>query len=310
MKKTIIKSLLGTLLAATLLVPAACTSGRTALDAQEPFSATANAPETATANPRLPPPPTKSLGVEAKVDRKKYLPGDTVRIDLTLTNVTGDPVIVGEFPPRTVISRYGQVFRTIEQVGQELELRPGQTVNYGVSWDQKDENGEQVLPASSYQVAVENVTVTKGNSSVQESYHELTAIQIDYPQGTLEKAIDVSNSARADGITITLTKIESSAEQMRVYLIKTPGYATETGILEPPSFRGRADITGAYRFDDGSALNTVSFGYREVSGGVEYEFEFLYPPPSDAKVLHFSIETFSMPGVGEYGPFEFEVPLR
>jgi len=74
---------------------------------------------------------------------------------------------------------------------------------------------------------------------------------------------------------------------------------------------GRADILVTYRFDDGNIFETDIFGYLVLENSVAYSWDYmLYPAPSDAQTLFFTVNSLSLPEAGVYGPFEFEVQLQ
>ncbi len=145
----------------------------------------------------------------------------------------------------------------------------------GTNWTMKD--GKSNLLYTNWQ---SNILPSKRLPPVttQYSFHEVGQVNIVFPQGVMEKVIEVNQSQTADGITLTLQRVELLADRMKIYVLKTPGYTpSQPGKPEPPSLAGKADITGTYSVDDGDTLGLGSFGYRPVDDwGVEYIWESLY----------------------------------
>jgi hypothetical protein len=256
-------------------------------------------------------PPPRSLKVTAVTDKPSYLPGEKVELAFSLTNITQDPLTLSNFPPYTEVTHKGILVRTFESGGHEIKLEPGETTTYNLTWDQLDSEGDFVSPAS-YEIAAEYITITKGSplSTTQESYHEIATVVIEFPQGAMEKTIELSQSQTVNGITITLERVELSATEMKVYILKTPGYTSPPNVVEPPSRTDIADIRGTYKVDDGATLSTFSWGYQTLGDGDKIVWEGLYPVPSDAQTLFFTITRLSIADKGDFGPWEFKVPLQ
>ena len=255
-------------------------------------------------------PPQRSLRVTAVTDKASYLPGEKVELRFSLANITGEPLTLNNFPPYTEISHQGILVRTFERGSQAVKLEPGESKTYTIIWDQLDSQGNPVNPAV-YQVAAQYISITKGSLSApyREGYSEIVPIVIEFPQGAMQKTIEVNQSQTVGGVTVTLNRVELSDTEMKIYLLKTP-VPPKKDPLEPPDWRGKADIQGTYRVDDGDTLETGSFGWLVRENAVEYVSGNLYPVPSDAQILYFTITRLSIPNVGDYGPFEFKVPLQ
>ncbi len=282
--------------------------------------------------PKTTTPPQKLLKVTAVTDKASYLPGEQVEITVSFTNVTQGPVILDNFPPDTKIARDVTV-RIFNHGNQQVQLEPGESTTYSVVWDQigyeyggehvsggtifwdqLGSEGKQVNP-SVYRIGA-YVYITKDSARTLQGFHELPTVTIEFPQGSMNKTIEVNQSRTADGITMTLERVELSVDRMKIYIFKTPGYTpSRPGQREPESLAGRAVIQGTYRIDNGDALALGSFGYRPVDDrGVEYLWESLYPVPADAHSLSVRITRFSTTTGGVIadndGPWEFQAPLQ
>ncbi len=126
----------------------------------------------------------------------------------------------------------------------------------------------------------------------------------------MEKTIKLNQSQTVNRITITLERVELSAIGMEIYIMKTPGYVSPPNVIEPPSRTDIADIRGTYQVDDGAMLSTFSWGYQTLGNGDKIVWEDLYPVPSDAQTLFYTITRLSIANKGDSGPWEFKVPLQ
>jgi hypothetical protein len=265
-------------------------------------------PPTATPPPRL-------LRVTAVTDKPSYLPGEQVEITVSLDNITGESLALSHFT-YTEISRLGYILKTFDDDSRVFTLAPGKSTKFTLIWDQLDNRGIPVKPAI-YQLAVEYINIVKSSAqeTTEQSFHEIGQLQIEFPQGTLEKVIEVNQSQTADGITLTVERVKLSAERLIIVVLKTPGYTpSQTDRPEPPSRAGRAEIQGTYSIDNGAATGLGSFGYGQVANGIQYTWQDLYPVPADAHTLTFTITRFApLTGsvIGDFdGPWEFTVQLQ
>jgi hypothetical protein len=266
--------------------------------------------ETITAAPKTTTPPPRSLKVAAVTDKPAYLPGEQVKIILSVTNITCDMLTLGNWPPFTEIKLQGVPFKTVSPGSQQVELAPEETRNYTLDWDQLDSTGKQAHPAI-YTVSAEFRSITPSSLPLThgEGYHEMGPVIINFPQGFLQKTLELNQSQTVDGVTLNLNRVKISDNGIDISMLKTP-VPPLTIANEPPDLRGQAEIKGTYRIDSGENINISYFGYLVVENGVTYEAHCLNPVPSDAGVLYFSITSLSLRKGGTYGPFEFEVPLR
>jgi len=92
------------------------------------------------------------------------MPGETIKLTLTFTNITQEPLTLSNFPPYTELSHTYTLVKSFERGSQEIELAPGESTESSLIWDQLDTDGKQVRPAV-YSVAAEYITVTQGTPS-------------------------------------------------------------------------------------------------------------------------------------------------
>ncbi len=285
-----------------------------------------------TVPPRTTTPPQRSLKVAAVTDKASYLPGEKVEITVSVTNITQEPIILDNFPSDVKIAGFDTI-RVYNHGNQQVQLEPGESTTYIVVWDQIGYKygservangiisweyfggeGKPVNP-STYRIEA-YVYFIKGSAPMLEGFGDLTRVTIEFPQGTMNKTIEVNQSQTVDGITMNLERIELNADRMKIYVFKTPvNIPSQPGQLQPQFLAGSADIQGTYRIDNDAPVDLGSFGYRIVEGqGVEYFWADLYPVPADARSLSIRITGFSTTAgsvvVDSDGPWEFTIPLE
>jgi hypothetical protein len=274
---------------------------------------TTTAAPTARPTPTPPPVTPKPPGPEDRplqvttVPEAQYLPGQTVRITIDFTNIGPEAITLSQYPPEIqMLSRADKMVRLFMAGAEELQLEPGATATYNLTWDQRDENGTQVSPGW-YLIDVKNVTYVRGSPprTTRASFGETAKIYIQYPQGAMEKVIDLNQSKTVNGITITLERAELSAEGAMFYcFVVPPGYTPSqsvTMVMTP--------VHANYSFD-GITRDAGLAGWGARGDGIKlvwgYPERLLDPVPSDARELTFTITRF-----GDVdGPWEFKIPLE
>mgnify|MGYP001090198506 CR=1 FL=1 len=131
------------------------------------------------------------------------------------------------------------------------------------------------------------------------SFVTITEVLLQYPQGAMEKTIEVNQSQIVNGVTITLERVELSWKEAKFYAFATPpGYSLRQG---PAWAQYTAD--GITKDAGPSGVGFQEDGMR-LSWGTDRFWSD--PVPSDAKELTFTINEF-----GDWqGPWEFQVPLE
>jgi hypothetical protein len=94
-----------------------------------------------------------------------YTAGEEIDIQFSFKNIA-DETFTFPFPPEIRIGDLGiEVVRTFD-VGQgTMTLAPGQSQDYDLTWDQKDNTGMQVPPGD-YQIIIPNVQLGEGKGVV------------------------------------------------------------------------------------------------------------------------------------------------
>ena len=128
----------------------------------------AEAPKMALSADESAPAPEAMEAMEAVIDFKvtpsgpivsEY--GTEVSYQLTFTNVTDKTVTITPFPPRITIIGDGilRPVRILPEGDKTIEVGPSGNITYILTWDQRDDNGDQVTPGW-YTVVTGAVTTT------------------------------------------------------------------------------------------------------------------------------------------------------
>jgi|GEM_PF-514902 len=243
-----------------------------------------------------------------------FLPGEEVKVEFRFSNASSEPITVAPFSPGIEIVRprtdEDGVVRSFAEGSGQLDISPVETVEYTLVWDQKDDNGKQVVPGW-YYVDVKGITVTKATAPTRTgmSFGSIARLLIQFPQGAMEKIIEVNQSQTVSDLTITLERVELSATGATFYAFTIPpDYSpprTEGPPLPPPMVPVHAQYTvdGVTNDAGYSSVGAQGSGIRLIWGHHEAGLD---PVPSDARELTFTITSFG----DRSGPWEFSIPLE
>lgn len=320
MMKRIITALLMLLL---LSMPVACASNVAPATTPHPAPVPAPAPAPPPAPPSsptptpppmpVPPPPFKASVVPYK---GYYLPGERVEVKMSFTNMSSETITFSPYPPEIRVTPrlnyFDQVLFSVAAGSQTLEIEPKETVSVNFGWDQKDKTGEQVPPGW-YNVIFIGISVRHGESQYGTSPESHVLIQ--YPQGAMEKILDLDQSQTVNGITITLERIELGSARMMVLASGTlPGHALPPGPQAAFPFQ---QVFAEYSVDVDDVKETDAAGMQYLENTTRFIWDRFDPIPSDAKELVFRINTVSLRFVPDKnhgnsvtGPWEFRVSLE
>jgi flagellar hook assembly protein FlgD len=95
---------------------------------------------------------------------RAYALGEPASFEAKMTNTTNDTIVLDPFPPVVTITSSGEekVVRTLPAGTNKVTALPGETVVFSVTWDQKDDSGNQV-PAGGY---IPVVSLMSGEQSI------------------------------------------------------------------------------------------------------------------------------------------------
>jgi len=233
--------------------------------------------------------------------------GGSVEIKLTFTNFDSVARVMRDFPPEIKIESRNLPFtnnivRTFTAGQEQPELQPGESKSYTLTWDQKDDKGQQV-PYGWYSIRVNLYSRESTDTmSMQGSEGQATRVLVLPPGGVMEKDIELDQSQVANGITVNLEKMEMDTRGAALYVMCIPEN------YEPAEESTRVTGTDAqYKVDDEDWKPAIKseFGTYLLENGVRYIWD-LDPVPQEADTLSFQINR-----IGDIeGRWEFKIQLN
>ena len=255
-------------------------------------------------------PPPALLAVEVVPSKMVASPpGEGTKIELVFENISSASITVAPFPPAIQVEnpRTGEPVRSFPEGDERLELAPSARFDYTLVWDQEDNDGEPMAPGwySVYAGAVVLYQDTEPTEIHQSLF--LTHLLIQFPQGAMEKVIELNQTQTANDLSITLQRVELHAERVVFSAFLTPAdysLPQESEGLKPKwIFPASAQYTvaGVVKDAGGTEIQYLDDGIRLTWG--QYQ-PYLDPVPSDARELVFII------GSDWPEPWEFSIPLQ
>ena len=257
------------------------------------------------------PAPESELPFEAGIgfDKDRFLPGEEVMFGIGIMNLSSGMITIDPFPPAMQIKPVGQDEAVYSSAAgnRTLDIEPDYPDSWYRSkgfWDQKDNNGEQV-PPDWYEISYEYVIIEQ-ETGKRYTANPTARFQIVRPDSAMNKDLEVNQSVTAEGISVTLERIELNAVEATVYIFTTPpGYSLpQAGQLEEHS-SFVMHSAAEYSVDGGITKQPVDIGAQFNESGARLIWD-LDPIPIDAKEL-----TFTITQLGEWkGPWKFEIQLE
>jgi hypothetical protein len=233
--------------------------------------------------------------------------GESVEMKITFTNYDAETRIMLNYPPRVTIESRNLSFehRTVRSFPpdqEQLQLQPGETKEYLLVWDQKDDNGQQV-PYGWYEIRtmVQSYRITD-TKTTQGASGRVTRILVIPLSGVMEKTFEVNQSQTVNGVTVNLEKIELKAQKANVYTF------TASSDYAPENFSTLYISTDAeYKVDNENWKPALkeSFGTIGLEDGVRHIWD-LDPVAQNSEELILRINRIN----DWEGPWEFKVPLQ
>lgn len=257
---------------------------------------------------------TVSLEVSIKPLQESYSLGEDIEIEYSYSNVGEERVVLLD-PPKILIQPQSREMKGLTRpwpVGErKIVVEPGETVSNILTWDQKNDDGQQVEPGW-YNIGIEPHRIS-GASGMRYGSSE---VLIQYPQGAMEGVIVVNQSRGTTGLintwtrpetvfdlTLTLERVELSSTNTFIYgWLNSPQFATVTFDHAPWMGASSAKYT-----IDSSAKHALGFktGERTADKGLGFRWE-LNPIPVEAEEL-----TFTVTSIFDWQvTWEFQIPLH
>jgi hypothetical protein len=149
-----------------------------------------------TRKPPSPAPPQISVEADASLDKDAYLPGEDIVIEFSFKNVTTETFELAPFPPQIEIMRpspYDEPVRSFPAGAESKSLAPDEVVSYTLTWDQRNDQGQQVAYGHYY---LKLLFVSR--------YLQLLILPAE---GVIERTIEVNESLTVNDITFTLERV-------------------------------------------------------------------------------------------------------
>jgi hypothetical protein len=269
--------------------------------APEPTPTPAPAP---TPTPSPAPGPTRYIEADASLNKDTYLPGEDVVIEFSFKNVTSEPFQIDPFPPLIQISHHSEVLRSFSPWEATNTLGPDEVVTYILTWDQSDEQ-EQQVPYGNYYIKLGDIKL--GDRTMSLHLSGTRQFLILPAEGVIEKTIEINESRTVDGITITLKRVELTTTGMEVYAFNTPPdyYLSERPQPPPPEFM-KLHAEAEYSLDGGPVIEAGPSGIGFLEDGMRHSWTHLDPVPKGTKEI-----TFVITKLGDCeSRWEFKIPLE
>ncbi|MDD4985711.1 MAG: hypothetical protein PHQ43_07975 [Dehalococcoidales bacterium] len=351
---------IGILLVTSVLLIVSCAEEKAS---PLPETSTANEAPVVVPSPTPPPdrfgmsgaiPPTGrenvySVQIDLVPSKLVYVPGEQFQMELVLANASQgevEPVILNQLPPIVNLTKAG-VFsgpavppglalpdtesgesmpvKTFPAgTGQET-LAKGDAITYSLTWDQKDEDGNQVPSGWYYYESNYCYRPESSENSVGSGVRK-KAFLIQYPQGAMQKTIEVNQSQTVANLPITTLNSETKLVDVVINLQRVElnemgatFYATMTSPNNPvsgynnPEWLSHVPLSAQYVVD-GVTKEARAPNSQFLDSGIEFRWgaspdddNYLDPVPVDAKQL-----TFVIPEIRPdwEGPWEFEIQLE
>ncbi|MDD5501047.1 MAG: hypothetical protein PHH57_05100 [Candidatus Omnitrophica bacterium] len=334
----------------TALSPAATTAPGTTAVAESPVVAPVPiAPPGTTLDPMPGRTNVYSVEIDLVPSKLVYLPGEQIDMKLVLTNAsTGDveSVIIISLPPVVNLVRTGSFSGPVRppgivippsEAGQsgavktysagtgEKTLAKGEELTYDLTWDQKDKGGNQVSPGWYNYESTCYYRPESSENNVGSGVGK-RAFLIQYPQGAMQKTIEVNQSKTITGLPITtlngetkLVDVTITLERVELNEMGATFYATLTSPNNPvtgydnPEWMGHVPMSAQFVVD-GTVKEVRAPNSQFLDDGIEFrwgasadDLNYLDPVPADAKGL-----TFVIPEIRPdwTGPWEFKIQLE
>jgi hypothetical protein len=286
-----------------------------------------------------------SVQIDLVPSKLVYMPGEQVQMELVLTNASKgevEPVIVSPLPPTISLvasgvflgpamppnvnrgTESGAPVKTFPAGIDEKTLAKGEKQTYNLTWDQKDEDGNQASPGWYYYESSYNFRQESSENGVGSGLRK-RAFLIQYPQGAMLETIELNQSKTITGLPLTVnseTKLVDVVINLQRVELNDMGatfYAVMSSPDNPvsghnnPEWLGHVPLSAHYVVD-GVVKEARAPNSQFLDSGIEFRWgaspdddNYLDPVPADAKQL-----TFVIPEIRPdwEGPWEFEILLE
>jgi len=262
-------------------------------------------------------PVERLIGFEVRADKDAYQPGEDITIDFSIENVSGRTIEIAPFPPEVRIRRQiaDREIRAFPAGTETKSLDPGEVAGVVVTWDQRDNLGQQVA-VGHYDLRIGPINM--GERTETHDMLENVRLLVLPAEGVLEKTVEVNESQTVNGVAITLERLDLTATGAAFYAFHVPpdykqfeqpvapGTEQPEGLEPPPPWMMKLHAYAEYSLDGGPAkvAGWAGLGFRE--DGLRLSWIMLDPVPKGTQEL-----TLLVTKLGDReGPWEFLVSLE
>ncbi len=251
--------------------------------------------------------PGSSPPLKFKVNPLKsfFMPGEEVKIAIVFENAGSELLTLRPYPPEIKLVKYHpySVAHVFDPGDGELKLMPGENTTYILKW-----NSDANLTPGFYYVEIE-CTGDYGSKEDWSVSTSLGRILIQYPQGAMEKDVDVNQTQIVNGVTVILEKVEMTSVGGKVYVLVqlpvTPQTSSSPSAPLPEPTPPPGKYTAVYRIDGSDEKHAYSPGLKWVDDRLRITWS-IDPIPADTKEM-----TFVITEISEWkGPWEFRINLE
>jgi hypothetical protein len=254
------------------------------------------------------------------LDRDVINPGEPASVNITIGNLASRPLIIRPFPPGVrATDSCRSVVRTIPFGPGDRVIPPGDTLVYALEWDLNNDHGvrlppgryrvelfwEEELPPFDYTSGPPPPIPTRTGDIIIPEWG-VGPLVVRYPEGAIDRVIDVNRTVTVAGLPVTLERLECSEENVLAsFLYPIPSGTLPPGIppaaiTPPPPDTG----PGLFSIDGGVECPFTTMPVTPVGGLWRVKGD-LPPVSRNARKLTIIIPELA----GQKGPWVFEVPL-
>ncbi|MDD5189941.1 MAG: hypothetical protein PHE50_02730 [Dehalococcoidales bacterium] len=246
------------------------------------------------------------LQAEAVIPKKHYYPGEGIQISVTVKNISAGDITLGATPIVLSIIR-DQTGFAIQNYATDMFTKPvppNNSIAFSAYWNQRDADGN-LVPPGAYHLELEDLRINDQNVTLQFTRPVDFEIVADTTAdlGQLKTILEFNQPQTANGVTVTLQKLEMYLYGYKIYFTATPppGYVAGSGLYPEANFIATAD----FYIDRGWIQSAGTSSVADVNG-IQHTWTVGQPLPPTAEELLFVIHNIG----NQSGEWEFVIPLH
>jgi hypothetical protein len=238
-----------------------------------------------------------------------YLPGEPIMFGIGISNLSLGTIIIDPFPAamriksldRNEIVYSEPAGNRTRDISADSPFTPNKD-----TWDQKDDNGQQVVPGS-YEISYEYVIIDRSTSK-KYTDNPSAKFKIADPDSAVTKDISVNQTVTNTGLAVTLNRLELNAVSGKASTFyNPPGFTVPDG-SDPLHVEGMAKFlhgSAEYSIDGGNIKQITTTSSMFDKSGITI-YWVIDPVSLNAKELTFTVTNLG----GVEGRWDFKIPLE